>query len=167
MITITDTKIIRRATKQDGPAICGLLDAVFTRTLESKLYDLVVRYGSDYCDWVCEKDSRVAGYVLYTTAMKGAEPIGFHLGPVAVHPDFQNQGIGSELIERTLHEEPVKSAAVFVLGHPNFYERFGFSKVITARCFFDGGNEHFRALRWAEAEQPFEIGYSQAFADIW
>ena len=50
------------------------------------------------------------------------------LAPVAVVPDYQRQGIGSQLIERGLaicRDE--RHRIVVVLGHPDFYRRFGFS----------------------------------------
>ena len=49
------------------------------------------------------------------------------LAPLAVRPDFQNQGIGSKLVEKGLEEcERLNHKLVIVLGHPNFYPKFGF-----------------------------------------
>jgi putative acetyltransferase len=50
------------------------------------------------------------------------------LAPVAVHPDHQRQGIGGQLIREGL--EMLRSRGeriVIVLGHPDYYPRFGFS----------------------------------------
>lgn len=52
---------------------------------------------------------------------------GMGLAPVAVLPEFQNQGIGSELSRRgieILREMGVPF--VIVLGHADYYPRFGF-----------------------------------------
>ena len=49
------------------------------------------------------------------------------LAPLAVHPDFQNRGVGEKLINEGL--EILKSSGVqlvFVLGHPGYYPRCGF-----------------------------------------
>ena len=103
--------------------------------------------------------------MLYSIAFRGPAKIGYHMAPVAVHPDFQRQGVGSALIAASLRTEPFERVPVFVLGDPAFYERFGFVEVVTARCPFDDGNAHFRARKWVEAEEPFSIGYVNAFED--
>jgi putative acetyltransferase len=83
--------------------------------------------------------------------------------PLAVHPDFQRRGIGTDLIRATLSLPPISTAPVFVLGDPAYYERFGFAPVTTAICPYNPSNEYFRALRWNEAAEPFSIGYCSAF----
>ena len=50
------------------------------------------------------------------------------LAPMAVHPDLQRRGIGSRLVEEGL--EACRAAGrelVVVLGHPDYYPRFGFT----------------------------------------
>jgi len=50
------------------------------------------------------------------------------LAPMAVHPDFQNQGVGSALVRRGLEvSRDLGHAVVVVVGHPEYYPRFGFS----------------------------------------
>jgi putative acetyltransferase len=88
------------------------------------------------------------------------------LAPVAMHPNFQRRGMGSELIEMTLNMPTLNAASVFVLGDPAYYERFGFTPVSTAICPYEPSNEHFRALRWIEAAEPFTIGYSASFKAV-
>lgn len=49
------------------------------------------------------------------------------LAPVAVRPKFQNQGIGSQLVKAGLEiAEEMGESLVIVLGHPEFYPKFGF-----------------------------------------
>jgi len=49
------------------------------------------------------------------------------LGPMAVLPNCQRSGIGSKLIDSGLKEcEKTRHELVFVLGHPDYYPRFGF-----------------------------------------
>src|SRR4030042_3064638 len=50
------------------------------------------------------------------------------LAPMAVHPDFQSQGIGSALVRKGLEIcRDLGHAAVVVVGHPDYYPRFGFA----------------------------------------
>lgn len=49
------------------------------------------------------------------------------LAPVAVASRYQRRGIGSQLIRETLHiAQGIGHSYVFVLGHTNYYSRFGF-----------------------------------------
>lgn len=51
------------------------------------------------------------------------------LAPVSVLPKFQNQGIGSRLIQAALEKaREIGFLSVIVLGHPDYYPRFGFRK---------------------------------------
>jgi putative acetyltransferase len=73
---------------------------------------------------------RAVGHVLFTAAsIEGAEPgvSASLLAPLAVIPEFQNQGIGGRLIDRGLqHLSTSDVDLVFVLGHPGYYPRHGF-----------------------------------------
>ncbi len=75
-----------------------------------------------------ENDEAV-GHILFTTVHLGsaASIKAAILAPLAVMPEYQNQGVGSQLVEeglRRLAEEGVE--LVFVLGYPEYYSRFGF-----------------------------------------
>ena len=50
------------------------------------------------------------------------------LAPMAVHPEFQSQGIGSRLVREGLERcRNLGHRIVVVVGHPEFYPRFGFT----------------------------------------
>jgi putative acetyltransferase len=74
----------------------------------------------------------VVGHVLFspitlTPAARGLQGVG--LAPVGVLPQFQKQGIGSGLVRKGL--EDCKQAGfdfVVVLGAPEYYSRFGFTR---------------------------------------
>jgi len=75
-------------------------------------------------------NDRAVGHVLFTSArLEGTQnnaSISL-LAPLAVIPDFQKQGVGGKLIERGLkHLANSGVNLVFVLGHPDYYPRFGF-----------------------------------------
>ncbi len=57
----------------------------------------------------------------------GEAVIGAGLGPMAVLPEYQRQGIGGKLIEAGNQKLWEKGCPfVVVLGHPEYYPRFGF-----------------------------------------
>jgi putative acetyltransferase len=156
--------MLRSATPADLDEVKSLLDAAFAPSkFESILVELVFNSGEEYWAWVTDDQSRLTGVVVYTLAYRDGVAIGYHLAPVAVHPDFQRRGLGCDLIKTTLNLPPISAATVFVLGDPAYYERFGFAPVESAICPYEPSNEHFRALRWNETPEPFSIEYSSSF----
>ncbi len=81
--------------------------------------------------FIARKNGRLAGCIYYSDA-KIAAPDGrrisvLTLGPVAVAPDFQKQGIGSALIEHTKKlAAEAGHRAIVLYGNPVYYSRFGF-----------------------------------------
>ena len=75
-------------------------------------------------------NGRAVGHVLFTAARLEGKPNRASLSllaPLAVIPDFQNQGVGGELIKEGLkHQSNAGVDLVFVLGHPGYYPRYGF-----------------------------------------
>jgi putative acetyltransferase len=71
----------------------------------------------------------IIGHVLLSpvTVDGRGEPRGLGLGPIAVLPQYQRRGVGSRLIEAALRRaRALGHAFVVVLGHPEYYPRFGF-----------------------------------------
>lgn len=165
---------MRPATSDDFDALTRLLDAAFAPSgYESDLVNRLRARGKLIHEWVAEDDRGLAGVVCYSRAFRGDEVIGLHLAPLAVRPDVQGNGIGSQLIRASLAALAALPPApgispVFVLGNPDFYERFGFHRIGNPRCPFDPENAHFLAYRWAgnaEGGAFFEIGYEAEFLD--
>ncbi|MBT2690693.1 N-acetyltransferase [Bacillus sp. ISL-47] len=80
---------------------------------------------------VAEKDGELSGHILFSEVMietsQGTTVNTIGLAPMAVKPDFQNQGIGSALVNAGLERcKELGYGHVVVLGHPEFYPRFGF-----------------------------------------
>jgi putative acetyltransferase len=73
---------------------------------------------------------QIVGHILFTTvAIQAEERIieGMGLGPMAVSPEFQRQGIGFQLVRAGVDLiEKAKYPFIIVLGHPAYYLRFGF-----------------------------------------
>ena len=72
----------------------------------------------------------VIGHILFTpvgirSSSSASRAMG--LGPMAVLPDHQRQGVGSALVEAGLSAcRAAGEFLVVVLGHPSYYPRFGF-----------------------------------------
>lgn len=88
----------------------------------------------------------------------------FGLGPISVHPDFQNQGVGSALIHHGLDHLRARGAqGCVVLGNPDYYTRFGFRAVPTL-VYPGPPPEYFMVLALTNAPLPQgRVIYAPAF----
>jgi predicted N-acetyltransferase YhbS len=79
---------------------------------------------------VAEADNKLVGHILFTPLQIIGDDMAFKsltLGPVAVLPEHQNKGIGSRLIEEGHRiARTLGYSSIFVLGHPDYYPRFGY-----------------------------------------
>lgn len=87
----------------------------------------------------------------------------YGLGPVAVAPRLQNQGIGFRLVQRGLSEiRELGAHGVVLLGDPQYYTRFGFAHHPRLTCPGPPA-EYFQCLV-LEGEVPEgEVRYARAF----
>jgi putative acetyltransferase len=103
----------------------------FGRENEADLVERL-RENSSVLSFVAVAEGEIVGHILYspvfldTDREKKLQLLG--LAPVAILPNYQRKGIGSALSQYSLTECFDRGFdAVFVLGHPEYYPRFGFS----------------------------------------
>lgn len=81
---------------------------------------------------VAESEGKIVGHIAFSPLIMESAPEGFRgigLGPLAVLPEYQGQGIGSRLIREGLRQcREAGDDVVVLFGHPGYYPRFGFSK---------------------------------------
>jgi putative acetyltransferase len=124
--------IVRAERRGDETAIRALNEAAFGRPDEGALVDALREAGQVTLSLVAEAAGKVAGHILFTpveVAGDGQESWrAVALGPMAVRPEFQNRGIGSKLVRAGLEGcRELGEQVIFVLGHPAFYRRLGFT----------------------------------------
>lgn len=91
---------------------------------------------------------------MYSPAAVG-EVSGAALGPMAVLPEYQRQGIGSELVEAGNRKLQASGCPfIVVLGHADFYPRFGFqpARNFALHCEWPVPDNVFMALILDEAK---------------
>lgn len=121
---------IRSETPADYDRVRQINKAAFETCGEAKLVDALRVSVTSYISLVAERDGNVLGHILFTPVIVSSDEnlwAAMGLAPMAVAPENQRQGIGSALVRAGLAEclridEPI----VFVLGHPEYYPRFGF-----------------------------------------
>jgi putative acetyltransferase len=122
---------IRPATPDDWPAIVEINDSAFEGAGESALIGAIERSGRPVISLVACADDVVVGHIFLSPVRveSPGPPIpAAALAPMAVTPRFQRSGIGTQLVEAGLMaciEQGYQ--IVVVVGHPRFYQRFGFS----------------------------------------
>ncbi len=148
---------IRPEQPKDISIIHALNASVFPTDAEARLVDALRANGKAIYSFVAvnEQDT-VLGHVLYSPITTPLPSHGLGLAPVAVKPEFQNQGVGSKLIRASLTE--IKADGydfVVLLGSPEYYHRFGFQ---TASAFGlqneYGVDEEFMVLNLSGRELP-------------
>ena len=122
--------IIRREEPEDASAVRRVNEQAFGRKDEADLVDALRRRDELLVSLVAIEDGQVVGHILFSPVTIQSQKTSFGalgLGPMAVLPEYQSQGRGSQLVEAGLEEcRKAGHEAVVVLGHPGFYPRFGF-----------------------------------------
>ncbi|MFA1543652.1 N-acetyltransferase [Actinomadura sp. DLS-62] len=126
---------VRPETAADAGAVRRVLTAAFPTAGEA---DLVEALRGDAA-WVPGLSAvaetpggRAAGYALATRCRVGGGPA-LALAPVAVLPELQRRGAGGAAVRAVLAAAARRAASggerlVVVLGHPEYYPRFGFAR---------------------------------------
>jgi putative acetyltransferase len=119
---------IRDEQPGDGAAIREVNRQAFDRDQESRIVDALRDHGGSLLSLVAVTEGAVVGHIMFSPLTVGSA-VGAALGPMAVLPTYQRQGIGSQLVE--LGVERLRSSGcsfIVVIGHPEFYPRFGFQR---------------------------------------
>ncbi len=120
---------IRPERPEDASRIREVHQRAFGQPAEAELVEKLRASGCESLSLVADDDT-VVGHILFTPlVVEGPERrvVGMGLAPMAVLPDRQRQGIGSQLV--TLGLEVLRARGcpfVVVVGHPEYYPRFGF-----------------------------------------
>ena len=116
---------IRDETARDRDAVRALHRAAFADEIVVRIVDDLTRSGDAVISLVAEHETNIVGHVLFSRL--GAPMRAVTLSPLGVHPDFKRQGIGSALIRKGLERmRQDQWQAVFLVGSPAYYGRFGF-----------------------------------------
>ena len=129
--------VIRPETPADHAAIREVNRLAFGGDDEARLVDALRDGGYVRVSLVAEEGGRVVGHILFSDlpiVTAGGTVEALALAPMAVIPSHQRRGIGSMLVREGLRAcREAGHRIVVVLGHPEFYPRFGFSAKLAER----------------------------------
>ncbi len=85
---------------------------------------------------VAEEEGRIIGHIAFSpVAISDSTPNWYGLGPVSVLPEHQQQGIGTTLIQEGLSRlKAMNARGCCLVGHPEYYGRFGFCNTPELSC---------------------------------
>jgi putative acetyltransferase len=161
--------------RPEGPldisAIQNVNEQAFQGKIEAGIVDRLRAQGRLLVSLVAEVNDEIIGHIaLSPVEIDSDRPLsGVGLGPLAVHPGKQKTGIGSQLVHAALEKcRELRLDYVVVLGHPDYYPRFGFTPAsrFGIRCIWPVADDVFMALEirpGALREVSGIVNYDPAF----
>jgi len=122
---------VRTESTKDDESVRRVNELAFEQPNEADLVDALRANARPFISLVAVVDEQVVGHIFFSPVSIESENGVFTamgLAPMAVLPEYQNQGIGSQLVREGLKEcQRLGHGIVVVLGHANYYPRFGFT----------------------------------------
>lgn len=140
---------IRAERTEDIPAVRRVNELTFGRQNEAALVDALRAGANPQVSLVAVEDGEVVGHIFFSPVSiesEDADSSAMGLAPMAVVPEYQRQGVGSRLVREGLRAcLRVGCDVVVVLGHPEYYPRFGFVPASRKglRCEYEVPDEAF------------------------
>jgi len=163
---------IREERSDDVVAVGEVNRRAFGQDQESNIVDALRTNGGALLSLVATIHDQVIGHVMYSRVSVGDMVNGAALGPMAVLPEHQRQGIGTRLIDTG--NQKIKDAGypfIIVVGHAEYYPRFGFRPAgkYGIKCEWDVPEEVFMVLMLDAAKMQGVAGlakYRDEFSTI-
>ena len=155
---------IREERPDDIAAIREVNRRAFGQDQEGNIVDALRTNGAALLSLVATVNGQVAGHIMYSLLTVAENADGVALGPMAVVPEYQRQGIGTKLIE--VGNRKIKDAGypfIIVVGHADYYPRFGFrpASEYGIKCEWNVPDEVFMLLVLNEAKMQGASGLAK------
>lgn len=123
---------IRNEKADDYDGVAGINDLAFGQPIEGEIIEKIRDACEEILSLVAQKDGDIVGHILFSPVLIGNDEKDIKamgLGPMAVLPEYQQQGIGTQLVNEGIKIlKNLNYHLLIVLGHPDYYPRFGFEK---------------------------------------
>ena len=170
---------IRAERAEDAAAVRRVNELAFGGAEEAGLVDALRGAADPHVSLVATEGGEIVGHIFFSpvslVSEDGTEDSRFAamgLAPMAVLPEHQRRGVGSELVRAGLDEcRRMGLGVVVVLGHPEYYPRFGFRPASRAglRCEYPVPDDTFMVVELrpgALAGRRGLVKYHPAFAEV-
>ena len=122
---------VRAETTGEHKSVWRVNELAFGQCNEADLVDALRANARPYISLVAVVDEQVVGHIFFSPVSVESGNSAFTamgLAPMAVLSEYQNKGIGSQLVREGLKAcQRLGHDIVVVLGHANYYPRFGFT----------------------------------------
>jgi putative acetyltransferase len=166
-LAIMAEMIVRNERQDDESAVATVVGQAFERADEARLVGQLRTDGDAVISVVAVVGGIAVGHVMLSRMVAPFRALG--LGPVSVVPEHQRRGIGSSLVKEGLKQAQEQGwKAVFVLGDPAYYQRFGFRVDLAQGFSSPYAGPRFMAISLG-AHLPASSGrvdYAPAFASL-
>lgn len=135
-------------------------DRSYASGTEAQIVNALRDAGALSLSLVAEREGQLIGQVVFSPAKIGETDV-IALGPVAVSPGLQGQGIGGSLIREGLAQLG-SGKPIALLGDPNYYGRFGFAPAPLVT--YEGKSGPFIQVLWDGVEMSGAIKFHSAFS---
>ena len=160
--------VIRPERPEDASAIRAIIDRAFAHAAhaggdEAGIVERLREGGGLSISLVAEDDGLIGHVAFSPVSITDGSGGWFGLGPLAVSPDRQGEGIGSALVRQGLMRLQAHGASgCVVLGDPAYYRRFGFARMPDL-AFPQAPPEYFMALPFGNVSPRGAVLYAAAF----
>lgn len=156
---------IRRLKPEDLDAVAALNTLAFGGSDEAAIVRRLHADNDSILSLVAHRNDGLVGHIEFFRILIDGKPSAVGLGPMSVAPERQGHGIGSSLVRMGLVVMAGRGESlVFVLGHPEFYTKLGFSAELAAPFRAPWSGPAFMAQAVNEgAPQSGELTYPAAF----
>jgi putative acetyltransferase len=155
---------IRGENPGDVAAIREVNRRAFAQDQEANIVDALRSNAAALLSLVAIQDGRVVGHIMYSPISVGGHATSAALGPMAVLPELQRQGIGSQLIQTGSRKlQAAGYPFIIVLGHADYYPRFGFkpASAYGIQCEWEVPDEVFMVLALDESKMGSVSGLAK------
>ena len=153
---------IRPVEKEGRNRVYGLLRKGFPSTKKDlEIVQRLHRNEKLIYEWVCIHKNKNIAYIVFSNAYNGAEVCGLHLLFLFVKPEYQGNGIGTELLQFAMRQKEIKKNILYVLGDLEFFSKFGFSISSNVKSVLGGKRFKLLSTTQKRKEQRFVVGYER------
>jgi putative acetyltransferase len=141
---------VRYETVSDREAVFRVEAAAFGEETEARLVDQLRDNGHSILSLIAEDGEEVVGHLMFSPMTIQGPEVSWDavcLAPLAVVPSRQRTGVGGQLMRAGIAELRERGLrAVILLGHPEYYPRFGFRPAREFGLHFQDDRDAFMAL---------------------
>ena len=161
--------MIRETQESDLEAVLNLIHSSFSNKAESDLVKQLISDNDVLLNLVIESSNTIIGNVVVSKVTMEPD-MGLFCGgvaPLSVLPERQSSGIGSQLMKEAIKKsDEMGMDALFLLGDPDYYKRFGFN---ISNLKSDYRVEHFQELELTRnclVNLKSKVTYANAFLSL-